>query len=86
MTFITGKENYDAELKKSASYLAHLQLLQWKHALKAEMLGIKFNRGGQPTVYSLVKQRLGFKGSREKVLTQLEQYIEDHKEKLGHDD
>ena len=67
MTIITGKEN-----------LAHFQLLQWKHALKAEMMGIKFNKGMQPTVYSLVKQRLGFKGSRGKVLAQLEQYIKEH--------
>lgn len=69
---ITGKEN-----------LVHLQLLQWKHALKGETLGIKFNRGGQPTVYSLVKKRLGFKGSREKVLAQLEKYIEEHEKEIG---
>ena len=69
---ITGKEN-----------LVHFQLVQWKHAVKGETLGIKFNRGRQPTVYSLVKKRLGFKGSREKVLAQLEKYIEEHKEKIG---
>lgn len=51
-------------------------LLQLKGALKLECAGIKIARR---SVCAYVKQHLGMRGSREKVLAQLEQYIEDVK-------
>ena len=35
--------------------------------LKLEMLGIKMNKGGQPTAYSVIKKEYNLKGSRQKV-------------------
>ena len=35
--------------------------------LKLEMLGIKMNKGGQPTAYSAIKREYNLKGSRQKV-------------------
>ena len=32
--------------------------------LKLEMLGIKMNKGGQPTAYSVIKKEYNLKGSR----------------------
>ena len=35
--------------------------------LKLEMLGIKMNKGGQPTAYSAIKKEYNLKGDRQKV-------------------
>ena len=35
--------------------------------LKLEMLGVKMNKGGQPTAYSVIKKEYSLKGSRQKV-------------------
>ena len=35
--------------------------------LKLEMLGIKMNKGRQPTAYSAIKKEYNLKGSRQKV-------------------
>ena len=35
--------------------------------LKLEILGIKMNKGGQPTAYSVIKKEFNLKGSRQKV-------------------
>ena len=35
--------------------------------LKLEMLGIKMNKGGQPTAYSAIKKEYNLKGNRQKV-------------------
>ena len=51
--------------------------LSRKAALKLEMRGLK--RGGQ-SVYSIIKQEYGFKGSRESVLKQMEEIIKQMKE------
>ena len=51
--------------------------LSRKVALKLEMRGLK--RGGQ-SVYSIIKQEYGFKGSRESVLKQMEEIIKQMKE------
>lgn len=48
------------------------QLLVWKSVLKLEIHGMK--RRGR-SVYSIVKSELGFKGSKQSVLTQLEAHI-----------
>jgi len=54
--------------------------LSRKGALKLEMLGLK--RGGQ-SVYSIIKQEYGFKGSRESVLKQMEEIIKQIKEEAA---
>ena len=51
-----------------------VRLLTLKSALKLEILGM--NRRGR-SVYSIVKQEFGFKGSKAKVLQQLENVIGD---------
>jgi hypothetical protein len=35
--------------------------------LKLEMLGVKMNKGGQPTAYSAIKREYNLKGNRQKV-------------------
>lgn len=59
---ITGKEN-----------IANARLLVLRSALRLEVRGMK--RRGR-SVYSIVKEELGFKGSKQKVLDQLNKYIE----------
>lgn len=61
MTIITGLD------------IPLFQLLVWKGALKLEILGMK--RRGR-SVYSIVKQQLGFRGDHASVYAQLEQHIE----------
>ncbi len=61
---ITGKEN-----------IANARLLVLRSALRLEVRGMK--RRGR-SVYSIVKEELGFKGSKQKVLDQLNKYIEEN--------
>lgn len=49
------------------------QLLQWKGALKLEILGMRHSQG---SVYAHVKKQLGFKGNKQRVLAQLEAHIQ----------
>tara|TARA_B100002019_G_scaffold88104_1_gene76348 strand:- start:19976 stop:20203 length:228 start_codon:yes stop_codon:yes gene_type:complete len=56
--------------------IALFRLLSLRGALKLETLGMK--RRGQ-SVYSILKQEYGFKGSKQSVLTQLEQKIKEIK-------
>ena len=44
--------------------------------LKLEMLGIKMNKGGQPTAYSVIKKEYNLKGNRQKVLDTFNEIIE----------
>lgn len=53
-----------------------VRLCTLKGALRLELLGMK--RRGR-SVYSIVKQEFGFKGNKQKVYEQLENYIEDIK-------
>ena len=48
--------------------------------LKLEMLGIKMNRGGQPTAYSVIKKEYNLKGGRQKVLDTFNEIIETTKQ------
>ena len=43
--------------------------------LKLEMLGIKMNKGGQPTAYSVIKKEYNLKGSRQKVYDTFKEII-----------
>lgn len=55
--------------------------LSMKHALRLEVRsGLKVSN--KFNVYQLVKQEFGFKGSKQKVLEQLEAYIEEKLEKI----
>ena len=52
-----------------------------KHALRLEVRsGLKVSN--KFNVYQMVKQEFGFKGSKQKVLEQLEAYIEEKLEKI----
>ena len=48
--------------------------------LKLEMLGIKMNKGGQPTAYSVIKKEHNLKGSRQKVYDTFKELIETTKQ------
>jgi hypothetical protein len=58
MTMLTGQQ------------IEHARLLTLRAALKLEMHGMKLSRS--PSAYSILK-KMGFKGSREKVLVQLDE-------------
>lgn len=51
------------------------QILAMRSALKLEIAGLKHSRG---SVYALVKKRFGFKGNKQRVLDQLNAYIEEN--------
>lgn len=48
------------------------QYLQWKYAMRLEAIGLKNSRG---SVTAHVKKAMGFKGNREKVMKQLDDFI-----------
>ena len=52
------------------------RILTLKSALKLEILGIKMSRGR--TAYSIIKSEFGFKGNKQKVLSQIESLISDN--------
>ena len=58
--------------------VALYRLMMLRSALKLEAIGLKMTRG--PSALSIAKAELGFKGSREKVLAQLESFIDDCKQ------
>ena len=43
--------------------------------LELELVGIKMNRGGQPTAYSVIKREFNLKGSRQKVYDTMTEII-----------
>ena len=49
------------------------RLITLKHGLKLEMKGIQVHRGR--TCYSIIKEELGLRGNRQKVLDQLEEML-----------
>ena len=55
--------------------IKNARILTLRAALKLEVKGMK--RRGQ-SVYSIVKKEFGFKGSKTRVLEQLNKYIEDN--------
>ena len=58
---------------KTPEAINAFRVLALKSALSMEIQGLK--RRGR-SVYSIVKEEFGFKGNRQKVLAQLEEYIE----------
>ena len=50
-----------------------VQILVLRSALKLECLGMKRSR--RPSAYQIVKDKMGFKGNKESVLKQLNDYI-----------
>lgn len=59
---ITGKDN-----------IKMFHLLQLKHALRLEIIGLKHSQG---SAYAYIKKMLNFKGNKQKVLDQLIAHIE----------
>jgi hypothetical protein len=56
------------------------RLVSLKHALRLEIKGLRHSRG---SVYALVKREFGFRGSKAKVLAQLEAHIETFNQEHG---
>ena len=52
------------------------RILALRSALKLEIAGMK--RSKAPSAYSMIKKEMGFKGNRQKVMTQINQYIRDN--------
>jgi hypothetical protein len=50
------------------------QLIQWKHAIRLESKGLKHSSGRSVTAHA--KRQLGIRGSREKVLAEVERILE----------
>ncbi len=50
------------------------RLITLKHGLKLEMKGMRVSRGR--TCYSIIKDELGLRGNRQRVLDQLEEMLE----------
>ena len=44
--------------------------------LKLEMLGVKMNKGGQPTAYSAIKKEYNLKGSKQRVWDTFKEMID----------
>ena len=61
------------------SHIELYQMMVQKQALKLEIYGMKLSRGR--TVYSLIKEMYGLKGSKQRVLEQFTKIIEDIKVK-----
>lgn len=57
----------------NASEIARVRVLALRSALKLECMGLK--RRGK-SVYSIVKTEFGFKGDKQSVLSQLNDYID----------
>ena len=51
--------------------------------LKLELVGIKMNRGGQPTAYSAIKKEYSLKGSRQKVYDTMTEIINTIQQQQG---
>ena len=51
--------------------------------LKLELVGIKMNRGGQPTAYSVIKREFNLKGSKQKVYDAMTEIIDTIQQKQG---
>lgn len=63
---ITGEKN-----------LRNVRILTLRAALKLEVnTGMRLTRG--PAPYATIKREMGFRGNKEKVLAQLNAYIEEH--------
>lgn len=58
------------------SQIEAFTILRLKACLKLEVKGMTVSRG--PTAYAQVKGKFGFKGSKAKVLAQLEAWIEEN--------
>ena len=59
--------------------IMHYRLLTLIQGLKAEIRGMRLTSKGR-TCYAIIKSEYGFKGNKEKVLTQVEQLMATIKE------
>ena len=51
--------------------------------LKLEIVGVKMNKGGQPTAYSAIKKEYNLKGSRQKIYDTMTEIINTLKQHKG---
>ena len=51
--------------------------------LKLELVGIKMNRGGQPTAYSAIKKEYNLKGNKQKVYDTMTEIINTIQQQQG---
>jgi len=56
--------------------IENFRILTLRAALKLEIAGMNMSRG--KSAYQIIKSEFGFKGSKVKVLTQLDTYIRDN--------
>ena len=62
----------------SENPIKNVRYLALKSGLKMESIGLKTARGSRSTCYSMVKKEFGFKGSKIKLLNQLEKWIDEN--------
>lgn len=62
------------EVIQKAKEIPPYQLMQWKHALHLEVMGMKNSRG---SVYAHVKKVLGLRGNKKHVSEQLDEIVEE---------
>ena len=74
---ITTNQGDEMIVIEQPNEIAMWRLCALKEALKLEVLGMK--RRGR-SVYMIVKEKFGFKGSKARVLEQLEEVINQRKE------
>ncbi len=65
----------------TGEHIGLYRLMTMRQGLKLEIQGMRLVRGR--TCYAIVKEEFGFKGNKGKVLAQLEDHIENEKERLG---
>ena len=65
----------------TADHIPFYRLLVMRKGLQMEIEGLRISRGR--TCYALAKSEFGFKGNRDKVLAQLEDYIADQRDTLN---
>ena len=65
----------------TGDHIPFYRLLVMRKGLQMEIEGLRISRGR--TCYALAKSELGFRGNRDKVLAQLEDYIADQRDTLN---
>ncbi len=73
--------NAGGSMMITGEHIPFYRLLVMRQGLQLEIKGIRMSRGR--TCYAMAKSEFGFKGNREKVLAQLEDYIADQRDTLN---
>ena len=73
--------NAGGSMMITGDHIPFYRLLVMRQGLQLEIKGIRMSRGR--TCYAMAKSEFGFKGNRDKVLAQLEDYIADQRDTLN---